>query len=37
MSGATLATGRAGEQRLNVGQPDIIGPAVAADGEWLQR
>ena len=29
--GVLLAAGLAGEQRLDIGQPDIIGPSVSAD------
>jgi hypothetical protein len=30
--GAPLAANLAGEQRLDIGQPDVIGPSVRADG-----
>ena len=32
---AALAAGRANEARLDIGQPDIIGPAIAADGDRM--
>jgi hypothetical protein len=32
---AAMAAGCAGETRLNVGQPDIIRPAVAADRDGM--
>jgi hypothetical protein len=33
-----VGAGPTHKPRLNVGQPDIIGPVVAADAiEWLQR
>jgi hypothetical protein len=32
---ATVATSCADEPRLNVGQPDIIRPVVAADGDRM--
>ena len=35
--GAALAAGLANELRLDVGQPDIIGPAVAAHGDRVAQ
>jgi hypothetical protein len=29
-----MAAVLAGEQRLKIGQPDVIGPAIGADVEW---
>jgi hypothetical protein len=33
--GAAVAAGRADETRLDVGEPDLVGPAVAADRDRM--